>query len=392
MPWLLRDGEVLASLEVADERAARPQGPAGSRRASTARCCSSRLGRCTRSGMRFPIDVAWLDGDLTVLRTVRLVAQPDDPAGAAGPQRARGRGGCVRAVEPAGGRPARAQGLTGAARPGGHPDRQPRRPVAARRRGARPAADAICCEDTRRTGRLLEHAGVARPPLIVVNDHTEVRAIAGVLDRLDRGERVAVVTDAGMPGISDPGERLVRGRRRRGAPGRGRAGAVGRRDRARRQRAAHRPVRVRGVPAAQGLGADEPARRARRRAAHGRALRGPAPARAHAGRPRRRRAVPIGGCRSAASSPSSTRSTGAAPLAEAVAWATSSRAARRARAGARRRPAAARPSTPSASRRRSSERAARRSVGPRRRRHRRPRLGVPKRRAYELAVQLRDRG
>jgi 16S rRNA (cytidine1402-2'-O)-methyltransferase len=72
------------------------------------------------------------------------------------------------------------------------------------------AADAICCEDTRRTGRLLEHAGVARRALVVVNDHTEVRAIAGVLDRLERGERVAVVTDAGMPGISDPGERLVR--------------------------------------------------------------------------------------------------------------------------------------------------------------------------------------
>jgi 16S rRNA (cytidine1402-2'-O)-methyltransferase len=72
------------------------------------------------------------------------------------------------------------------------------------------AADAICCEDTRRTGRLLQHAGVERRPLIVVNDHTEVRAIAGVLERLGRGERVAVVTDAGMPGISDPGERLVR--------------------------------------------------------------------------------------------------------------------------------------------------------------------------------------
>jgi len=71
-------------------------------------------------------------------------------------------------------------------------------------------ADAICCEDTRRTGRLLAHAGVERPALVVVNDHTEARAIAGVLRRLDRGERVAVVTDAGMPGISDPGERLVR--------------------------------------------------------------------------------------------------------------------------------------------------------------------------------------
>jgi 16S rRNA (cytidine1402-2'-O)-methyltransferase len=70
--------------------------------------------------------------------------------------------------------------------------------------------DAICCEDTRRTGRLLQHAGVERRPLVVVNDHTEVAAIAGVLDRLARGERVAIVTDAGMPGIADPGERLVR--------------------------------------------------------------------------------------------------------------------------------------------------------------------------------------
>lgn len=72
------------------------------------------------------------------------------------------------------------------------------------------AADAICCEDTRRTGRLLQHAGVPRRPLVVVNDHTEQDAVTGVLDRLAAGERVAVVTDAGMPGISDPGERLVR--------------------------------------------------------------------------------------------------------------------------------------------------------------------------------------
>ena len=71
------------------------------------------------------------------------------------------------------------------------------------------SADAICCEDTRRTGRLLQHAGIARPPLVVVNDHTEAREVARVLARLDRGERVAVVSDAGMPGISDPGERLV---------------------------------------------------------------------------------------------------------------------------------------------------------------------------------------
>lgn len=72
------------------------------------------------------------------------------------------------------------------------------------------AADAICCEDTRRTGRLLQHAGVPRTPLVVVNDHTEEAAVDGVLARLAAGERVAVVSDAGMPGLSDPGERLVR--------------------------------------------------------------------------------------------------------------------------------------------------------------------------------------
>jgi 16S rRNA (cytidine1402-2'-O)-methyltransferase len=80
------------------------------------------------------------------------------------------------------------------------------------------AADAICCEDTRRTGRLLQHAGIPRRPLIVVNDHTEAAAVDAVLGRLARGERVAVVTDAGMPGIADPGERLVRAAVRAGHP------------------------------------------------------------------------------------------------------------------------------------------------------------------------------
>ena len=70
-------------------------------------------------------------------------------------------------------------------------------------------ADAIACEDTRRTGRLLAHFGIDRPKLLVVNDHTEQAAVTEVLARLGRGERVAVVTDAGMPGISDPGEQLV---------------------------------------------------------------------------------------------------------------------------------------------------------------------------------------
>ena len=71
------------------------------------------------------------------------------------------------------------------------------------------AADALACEDTRRTGRLLAHIGVRVPVLIVMNDHTEAEVIDRIIGRLEAGERVAVVSDAGMPGISDPGERLV---------------------------------------------------------------------------------------------------------------------------------------------------------------------------------------
>ncbi|MEA2901474.1 MAG: rRNA (cytidine1402-2-O)-methyltransferase [Actinomycetota bacterium] len=71
-------------------------------------------------------------------------------------------------------------------------------------------ADVIACEDTRRTRQLLTAAGVpARGRLIAVHDHNEAAQVGGVLARLAAGEQVAVVTDAGMPGISDPGERLV---------------------------------------------------------------------------------------------------------------------------------------------------------------------------------------
>ena len=71
-------------------------------------------------------------------------------------------------------------------------------------------ADAIACEDTRRTGRLLAHLGITGAKLITVNDHTETARVEAILGRLATGERVAVVSDAGMPGISDPGEVLVR--------------------------------------------------------------------------------------------------------------------------------------------------------------------------------------
>jgi 16S rRNA (cytidine1402-2'-O)-methyltransferase len=71
-------------------------------------------------------------------------------------------------------------------------------------------ADVVLCEDTRRTGRLLQAAGVSAKKLIAVHDHNEAGQIGMVLDRLRNGELVAVVSDAGMPGLSDPGERLVR--------------------------------------------------------------------------------------------------------------------------------------------------------------------------------------
>ncbi len=72
------------------------------------------------------------------------------------------------------------------------------------------SAALICAEDTRRTGRLLAHAGISGVPLAVTNEHTEAARVAEVLELLGGGRDVAVVTDAGTPGISDPGERLVR--------------------------------------------------------------------------------------------------------------------------------------------------------------------------------------
>ena len=72
------------------------------------------------------------------------------------------------------------------------------------------AADVVACEDTRRTGRLLAAAGVRARALVAVHDHNEASQVGAVLGRLRAGDVVAVVTDAGTPGISDPGERLVR--------------------------------------------------------------------------------------------------------------------------------------------------------------------------------------
>ena len=70
-------------------------------------------------------------------------------------------------------------------------------------------ADLIACEDTRRTGALLA-AHAIRRPLLSYFEHNEERRIPEIIARLKAGARVALVTDAGTPGISDPGFRLVR--------------------------------------------------------------------------------------------------------------------------------------------------------------------------------------
>ena len=72
-------------------------------------------------------------------------------------------------------------------------------------------ADTLACEDTRHTQQLLRSYGLERPTaaLLAVHQHNEAQAAQQVLERLAHGERVAYVSDAGTPAISDPGARLV---------------------------------------------------------------------------------------------------------------------------------------------------------------------------------------
>jgi 16S rRNA (cytidine1402-2'-O)-methyltransferase len=75
--------------------------------------------------------------------------------------------------------------------------------------------DVVAAEDTRHTGRLLRHFDI-RKPLLSYFQFNEAKRSEEILERLRRGERVALVTDAGTPGISDPGERVVRAARSAG--------------------------------------------------------------------------------------------------------------------------------------------------------------------------------
>jgi 16S rRNA (cytidine1402-2'-O)-methyltransferase len=70
-------------------------------------------------------------------------------------------------------------------------------------------ADLICCEDTRHSGRLLQHLGIESGRLAVCNEHTERDLVEEVVDLLASGHSVALISDAGTPALSDPGGRLA---------------------------------------------------------------------------------------------------------------------------------------------------------------------------------------
>jgi len=71
------------------------------------------------------------------------------------------------------------------------------------------SADVIAAEDTRRSGLLLKHLEIKKP-FVSYHQHNEAARTTELVERLGRGENVALITDAGMPGLSDPGLRLIR--------------------------------------------------------------------------------------------------------------------------------------------------------------------------------------
>ena len=78
-------------------------------------------------------------------------------------------------------------------------------------------ADVVLCEDTRVTRKLLDRHGIdAR--LLSYHEHNEAQRVAELLPRLESGERIALVSDAGMPGVSDPGARLIAAAHDAGVP------------------------------------------------------------------------------------------------------------------------------------------------------------------------------
>ncbi|MCC6563965.1 16S rRNA (cytidine(1402)-2'-O)-methyltransferase [Candidatus Uhrbacteria bacterium] len=69
-------------------------------------------------------------------------------------------------------------------------------------------SDAIACEDTRVTSKLLSYLNISKP-LLSVHEHTDPRAVATIVERIKKGEKIAYVCDAGTPGMNDPGGKVV---------------------------------------------------------------------------------------------------------------------------------------------------------------------------------------
>src|SRR6185369_3308141 len=78
-------------------------------------------------------------------------------------------------------------------------------------------ADLIACEDTRHTAKLLQHYGIDKPT-VSYHEHNEAARAEELVAKLEQGLTVAQVSDAGMPGISDPGYRVIRLAIERGVP------------------------------------------------------------------------------------------------------------------------------------------------------------------------------
>jgi 16S rRNA (cytidine1402-2'-O)-methyltransferase len=89
--------------------------------------------------------------------------------------------------------------------------------LTARARALLGSVDLVACEDTRTTGSLLDRLGIRRE-LVAYHEHNEIEAAERLAEVIAAGKSVALATDAGTPGLSDPGFRVVRACRRRGLP------------------------------------------------------------------------------------------------------------------------------------------------------------------------------
>ncbi|MCB1132295.1 MAG: 16S rRNA (cytidine(1402)-2'-O)-methyltransferase, partial [Verrucomicrobiae bacterium] len=79
-------------------------------------------------------------------------------------------------------------------------------------------ADRIACEDTRHSAPLLAHHGISGKPLVALHEHNEAKRAPDLVAAAAAGETIALISDAGMPGVSDPGYRVVQACLEAGVP------------------------------------------------------------------------------------------------------------------------------------------------------------------------------